>query len=248
MRKTILSLIILLSFCTVASAQKSTKQERNLITSGNQLYKQQKYAEAAADYQAALTANPSSAEARYNLGLTQLRLSSAKNIDEKEKDEYKKQASDNLSSVASLGSSKPKLASMANYNLGNNAFNTEDLTKAIEYYKQALRLNPNDGDARRNLRIAQKKQQQNQNNKDQNKDQNKDNNKDQNKDNKQDQNQQNKNQDQDKQQNQDRSQLNQQTANQILQAVENKENQTRARVNAYGDKSTSQNRSGRKNW
>jgi tetratricopeptide (TPR) repeat protein len=244
MRKTILSLIILLSFCTVASAQKSTKQERNLITSGNQLYKQQKYAEAAADYQAALTANPSSAEARYNLGLTQLRLSSAKNIDEKEKDEYKKQASDNLSSVASLGSSKPKLASMANYNLGNNAFNTEDLTKAIEYYKQALRLNPNDGDARRNLRIAQKKQQQNQNNKDQNKD----NNKDQNKDNKQDQNQQNKNQDQDKQQNQDRSQLNQQTANQILQAVENKENQTRARVNAYGDKSTSQNRSGRKNW
>ena len=40
------------------------------------------------------------------------------------------------------------------YNLGNVAFNTDDLNGAIEHYKEALRLNPADTDAKHNLELA----------------------------------------------------------------------------------------------
>ena len=93
-------------------------------------------------------------------------------------------------------------------------------------------------------------------NQDQNQDQDQNKDQDQNQDQNQDQ-QQNKdqNQDQNKDKNQDQNQqqnqpdINQQTADQILKAMENKENQTRARVTTgnQGDKSTDRNRS-RKNW
>ena len=162
----------------------------------------------------------------------------------------------NLSAVASQAKEKPGLASKANYNLGNLEFNVKDYKKAIEYYKQALRIDPNDNSARKNLRIAQKQlQNQDQDKQDQNKDQNqdqqnqdKDQNKDQNQDQNKDQNQQNQNQDK-QDQKQKENNISQQTANQILQAIDNKENQTRARVNRAnkGDKSVGQG-SARKKW
>ncbi len=160
--------------------------------------------------------------------------------------------------VSKLGSQKPDLAAKANYNLGNVCFNSEGYPQALDYYKQALRLNPDDAAAKRNLRITQLKMQNQNQDKDKNQDQNKDQNQDQNKDQNKDQNQ-NKDQDQNKDQNQDQQQnknqqqqpqdINQQTADQILKAMENKENQTRARVGngSQGDKTKGQNRS-RKNW
>lgn len=42
----------------------------------------------------------------------------------------------------------------AYYNLGNVAFNSEDLATAVEQYKAALRLNPSDADAKHNLELA----------------------------------------------------------------------------------------------
>ena len=150
---------------------------------------------------------------------------------------------------------KPRLASMANYNLGNVAFNSEDYSKALGYYKQALRLNPNDDKARRNLRITQLKIQ-DQDNQDQDKDKEEDQkDKEQNQDQQQNQNQnQDQNQDKQDQQNNQQQQpkpqdINQQTADQILKAMENKENQTRARVATgnQGDKSKGRNRNN-KNW
>ncbi len=156
-----------------------------------------------------------------------------------------------------MGSVKPKLASMANYNLGNVAFNSEDYKQALGYYKQALRLNPNDDNARRNLRITQLKIQDQDDNQDQNqdKDQNQQNqDKDQDKQDKQDQQQDQQDQQKQDQQNNQQQQpkpqdINQQTADQILKAMENKENQTRARVATgnQGDKSKGRNRN-TKNW
>ncbi|MDE6143284.1 MAG: tetratricopeptide repeat protein, partial [Muribaculaceae bacterium] len=155
--------------------------------------------------------------------------------------------------VSKMGSERPQLAARANYNLGNVAFDSEDYENALNFYKQSLRLNPDDASAKRNLRITQLKLQDK--NKDKDQDKNQDKNQDQNKDQNKDQNQnkpQNQNQDQNQDNKQDKRQqpdINQQTADQILKAMENKENQTRARVNAgnQGDKSSGGNRS-RKNW
>ena len=93
-----------------------------------------------------------------------------------------------------------KVAENSYYNLGNIAFDRQNYTQSIEMYKSALRINPENDDARENLRLAQLKKQEQEQNKDKNKDKNKnkdkeqqdkdkDQNKDQNKDN-QDQNKQ----------------------------------------------------------
>lgn len=244
--------------CGEANAEKveSNRKERNFIKEGNKLYNEGRYRAAYQKYQEALKENPNSAAGRYNLGLSQIRLGSNPSDTTQSAKDMLKNGCQTMEQVAKMGAEKPDLAARANYNLGNVAFDSEDFANALNYYKQSLRLNPDDEAARRNLRITQLKlQNQNQDqNKDQNqdKDQNKDQNQDQNKDQNQDQ---NKDQNQDQQQNQNQNQqqqqqdINQQTADQILKAMENKENQTRARVGngTQGDKSTGRNRS-RKNW
>ncbi len=214
-----------------ASAQ-STRTERRHINTGNRLYEQSKFADAQREYQAALKANPSSAVATYNLGLSQLRQ--IKNLKDTTSQNagLRKEAVSNLSAVANMAASKPGLAAKANYNLGNMEFNSENYKGAIDYYKQSLRIDPSDERARKNLRIAQKKlqqQQQNQDKKDQDKkDQDK---QDQDKKDQQQQQQKQDQQDQQKQDQQKDQQISPQTSQQILQAVDNKENAVRARVN-----------------
>ena len=63
------------------------------------------------------------------------------------------------------------------YNLGNAQFQLNDLEGAIGSYRDSLRLNPNDVDAKHNLEIALQllKEQQNQSNKQQNPSEKKDN-------------------------------------------------------------------------
>ena len=117
-----------------------------------------------------------------------------------------------------------------------------------------MRRNPDNDKARENLRLAQKRleEQQNQND-DKNQDQNKDDNKEQEQKENQNQNQ-NQNQDQNKdpnqdkqqqqQQNQDKQQqqqqqsggISKQNAEKILKAMENEENATRQRINAEKNK------------
>ena len=246
----LLSLIAL--DCGSAVAQ-SVRAERRLINEGNKLYNERKFAEAAKKYESAIGVNSSSAVGHYNLGLAQIKqVTNPQDTTPKSKS-LLDNARKNLSSVGALAKDKPGLASKANYNLGNLEYNQKEYKNAIEYYKQALRIDPSDNSARKNLRIAQKQMQNQDQNKDQNKDQNQDQNKDQNKDQNQDKNKdqnkdQNKNQDQNQDQKQDNN-ISQQVANQILQAVDNKENQTRARVNraSKGDKSKGEGGS-RKRW
>ena len=53
----------------------------------------------------------------------------------------------------------PELAPEAFYNLGNARLATKDASGAVEAYKQALRLNPGDANAKWNLELALKEQQ-----------------------------------------------------------------------------------------
>ena len=225
MSKRILYIMILLLTlgAGVPAAQASTRAERKLVTKGNKLYTERKFVEAASVYEEALKENPQSTSARYNLGLAQLRQVKNPADTTPANRQMLDRARKNLADVANRAKDKPGLAAKANYNLGNLEFNTEQYQKAIDYYKQALRIDPADDHARKNLRIAQKKlqQQQNQNQDQQNQDQEQ----------KQDQQQQQQQQQQQERQQPQEQQINEQTAERILQAMDNKENQTRARVN-----------------
>lgn len=238
--------VMLLGISTVPVAQASTRAERRLVTKGNKLYTERKFVEAESVYQEALRENPQSTSARYNLGLSQLRQ--VKNLKDSTPKTQKliEGARQNLTEAARNVKQCPGIAAKANYNLGNMEFNMEQYQKAIDYYKQSLRIDPDDDNARRNLRIAQKKlQQQNQDKNQQNQDQQ---DKKDRQDQKNQQQQQQPQQQEQKQQPQEQK-INEQTAQRILQAMDSKENQTRARVNraAKGEKSVG-NGSARKRW
>ena len=232
----------LFSAVSAYGAGESTKQERNAITEGNKLYGEGRYRAAMQKYQQALQENGNSAVARYNLGLSQIRIGSNPSDTTQAAKDMVAKGCQAMEQVAKMGATNPGLAAKANYNLGNVSFNSEDYRNALNYYKQALRLNPDDNAARRNLRITQLKLD--------NQDDNQDQNQDQNQNQQQNQDQQNQDQQQDKKDPQQQQQdINQQTADQILQAMENKENQTRARVATGnpGDKSNGR-RKNPKNW
>lgn len=228
--------------CIDTASATTNRKERRMVTQGNELFKGGHYLEAGEKYQQALKLEPSSKEALYNLGLTYIRRAGEAQSDSL-RQQLAKAGAEAMQNVAQAVKEKPNLAADAMYNLGNIAFNSEDYAQAVEMYKHSLRVRPEDEKTRRNLRIAQKKLQQNQD--DQNKDQNKD-------QDKQDQDKQDQDQNKDQQQNQDQQQqqqppqqqeINPQAAEQILNAMENKENQTRARVNKAnnGEKATGRN-------
>ena len=233
-------------------APKMTKQERVCLRNGNKLYEKKRFAEAEVEYRKALQANPASEKARFNLATALMRQGSATAQQNDEKNPMI-QAEGILANLAE-GAQDKLLRGKACYDLGNIAYGRQDYGKAVEMYKHALRCNPDDDQARHNLRIAQLKKQeqdknkdknknndqnkdQNQDNKDQNKNQNKDQNKDQDKQN-QDQNKDKQNQNQNNQNNQDQQQkpqqggMSQQNAEQVLKAMQDRERATQQRINA----------------
>lgn len=247
----LISLILAGAVAAPIAEAKSTRSERRMINSGNKLYSDRKFKEAAADYQRALTINPGSAVATYNLALASMKqVGNLKDTTEANK-KLIATATENFTKVAQMKSEQPGLAEKAFYNMGNMAFNMEQYQQAVAYYKDALRIDPNDNNARKNLRIAQLHLQK----KDQNKDQNKQSKQNQDQD-KKDQDKKDQNKDQNQNQNQDQKQppkegnnINQQTAARILQAVDNKENQTRGRVQrASKENKQVSGRSHRKRW
>lgn len=222
-------LLLIISAVSLDASATVNRKERRMVSEGNELYKDGHFLEAGEKYREALKIEPSSKEALYNLGLTYIRRANAAQSDSL-RTQLAKAGAEAMQTVAQSAKEKPALAADALYNLGNIAFNSEDYANAVQMYKSSLRIRPEDENARRNLRIAQKKlkqNDQNQDKQDQNEDQKQDQQQDQNKDQQQDQNEQ----DQQQQQQPKEQEINPQAAEQILNAMENKENQTRARVN-----------------
>ena len=231
------------------------KAERENIRKGNKEYRQQKYSTAEQRYKSALKVNPNSKESIYNLANTSYKQG---RWDEALKG-YEK--------YVQLEKQNPLNLSKAFHNMGNVYLHKHPakdekenyLEKAIDSYKQSLRLNPNDEETRYNLAVAQKLRQDqggggknNNKDKDKNKDKNK---KDKNKDqNKQDQNKQNQNQnkDQNKQDQNKQEQMSQENANQILKAIEQDEKATQAKIEQMKAQERKQknedNRRNNKDW
>jgi Mg-chelatase subunit ChlD len=203
-RAAAITTVLLLAALGVAlpsSAQSTDAQVR----SGNRYYRKKDLDRSIQQYQSAVRQSPTNPTANYNLGNAQFRKN---NYDEAAR-----------SYDATVQNSKDKnLKEKGYYNKGVALIKQKKLPESIDAWKQALRLDAADSDARENLEKAmmeQKQQQQQQ--KDQNKQQ-----KDQ-KDQKKDQ---KKNQDQQQQPQQQKpqpSRLNKQQVEQLLKALEQKE-------------------------
>lgn len=207
------------------------RKEREFIKKGNKLYNDKRYADAEVEYKKALSVNPNSHLGNYNLALSLIQQSGGTNTEGE--NNPLKDATELLGSVAQY-SKDADLRSKAYYNLGNLAYNQQDYGTSIEMYKNALRQNPDDEQARENLRLAQLKkneQEQNKNNQDKkdNKDKEKEQDKKDNKEDKQDKKEDNKQQQQQQPQPQEMSKENME---QILQTMQNQEKATQEKVNA----------------
>lgn len=217
--------------------------ERSDIRRGNKLYQQGKYPEAEVFYKKAEQKSATSYEAAFNMAgalYKQQRYEQAGAI-------YAKLAQDG---------SNPTAQANVFYNNGNTLMagrqaDQAKLDQAIESYKNALRINPSDMQAKFNLAYAQKlKQEQQDKDKDKNQDKNKDNqdqnqNKDQqNQDQNKDKNKDNK--DQQKEQPQEPKPEQKQDSERMLNAVQASEDNTKKKVEEQ--KAAAAGKSDGKNW
>lgn len=225
-------IIVTVAFLLVGGTNAVAQTDRNLIRQGNRAFKSQKWAAAETQYRKAIFKNQKNPQAIYNLGCALLA-----------------QQKDSLAMVqfgnAVQLESNIFRRSKSYHNMGVVMQNHREYAQAIEYYKMALRCNPQDNETRYNLALCKKllknnqQNQNNKNNKDKNKnDKNKDkkNDKNKNKDgqNKNDQNKDKQNKNQDKN-NSDKNKQNQEkmsrdNAEQLLNAAIQQEKATKRKM------------------
>jgi len=185
--------------------------ERKYIRQGNREYFDSAFDQSELKYRKALEKDLSSYEGNFNLG------------DALYKEDKFDDASRRFIDLAGK-ETDPKDLSKICYNLGNSLLQSGKVGESIEAYKNALRNNPDDIDAKHNLAWAMRllqQQQQQQQQQNQNQDQN---NKDQ-------QNQQKQDQDkQEQQQNQQKDKISQEDANRLLEALQQDEKQLQEKL------------------
>lgn len=256
--KRLLIIIFVLFTISPLFAQK----ERWQVRAGNRAYDNAKYQKAELDYRRALQKDSTSVTAKYNLANTMYRQKNVQGAEQMAAGLLKSAGAktSDKDSTATQETSAPVFMSPENmaktyHNLGNFTLNQKKYSEAVEAYKNSLRLNPKDMETKSNLAYAQKmlkdqQDKQNKQNQDQNKDQNKDKNKDKNDQNKdkQDPNK-DQNKDPEKPQNQQAPppKITPQAAQQMLQAIQNKENETQDKVKKEKAKLL-ESRKNEKNW
>lgn len=218
----------LISSAKEINEDETTRREREFIRNGNKFYDEKRYADAEVEYKKAISENPNSQIGNYNLALSLIKQSGGTNVEGE--NNPLKDASELLSSVAQ-GSKNPELRSKAFYNLGNLAYNQQQYAQSIEMYKNALRENPEDNQARENLRLAQLKKQEQEQNKDKNKNDKKDKKEDK-KDNNQDKEDKKEDNKQQQPQQPKPQEMSKENMEQILQTMQNQEKATQEKVNA----------------
>ena len=224
--------ILVFALMVLGLAKVGAQNDRNFIRQGNRAYHKQKWAAAETQYRKAISKNQKNPQAIYNLGCALLA---------QQKDSL---ALVHFGNAAQLESNIFR-RSKSYHNMGVVMQNHREYAQAIEYYKMALRCNPQDNETRYNLALCKKllknnqQNQNNKNNKDKNKnDKNKDkkNDKNKNKDgqNKNDQNKDKQNKNQDKN-NSDKNKQNQEkmsrdNAEQLLNAAIQQEKATKRKM------------------
>lgn len=197
----ILTIIILASILALFQINVSAQSTRSLVNDGVELYNEKKYADAEVNFKKGSEESPQNFEAKFNLG------------DAYYKQERYDEAMKSFQSAFVDAKDELEKAKLY-YNIGNSLLKSQKIKESVGAYKESLKLNPTDQQAKYNLSYAlnmlKNPNQDQQKNQDQNKDQNKDE-KDQ-----QDQNQQNQDQQKQDQQKQEQQQQSQQQKEQEL--------------------------------
>ena len=205
----------------VASALSLTgfaQKENPSIANGNNLYKQNNFKQSAAEYKKALSLAPENPVANYNLGNASFKA-----------DDFETAVS---SYDAAIKNSKLKgNREKAHYNQGVSYSKQQKLAESIDAWKNALKLDPEDNEARENLQKAllEKKKQDEENKKKEDEKKKDDKNKDKNKDKKD---EEKKDKEKDKPEPQQPSKLNQKQVEQLLKALAQKEKELQDRMQA----------------
>ncbi len=131
--------------------------ERGLVRKGNRQFGRERYERSVDSYTRALEAAPGCFEAGYNLSNALFRS-----------ERYDK-AEQTLKNFVTDSTRTAKERADAYYNLGNTQFMQQKLQEALESYRNSLRLNPEDMEAKYNYAytkklLEQQQQQQNQEN------------------------------------------------------------------------------------
>lgn len=159
-----LYICLFLFACAGASAQQMP--ERGQVRKGNRLYNKGEYKESMERYGRALALDPQSFEATYNLGNA---LYKSEMYDKSEQT-LQRAAADSLRSDEERAE--------AFYNLGNAQFQQKKYKEALASYRQSLRMNPSDTEAKYNYAYTKRLLDEQQNggggDQDKEKDQNKD--------------------------------------------------------------------------
>ncbi len=223
--------LMLLSPSLLSSAMAQT--DRQYVRQGNKQFRSGDYPNAEVSYRKAIEKNPKNSQAVFNLGNALMA---------QKKDSAAVQQFESASKLET----NPLRKAQAFHNMGVICQTHKMYGEAIEAYKNALRLNPNDNETRYNYVLCkhqQQKQNQNQQNQNQqgNDDQKKDQQKDQQKpDQKKDQ------QDDKKQQEQPKPQMSKENAEQLLNAAIQNEKQTQDKLKKAQQQP--QRRNIQKNW
>lgn len=209
------------------------QNEKSLVRKGNRDYKKGDFSEAELQYRKSIEKNNKTQEGKFNLG------------DALYKQGKYDEAAGTFQNLSNEKTDKD-LKAKSFFNQGNSLLKAEKYQESANAYKESLKINPNDEDARYNyvyalskLRQQQQQQQQDKNNKDNkdNKDKNKDQQKNQDKkdDKKNDKNQQqNQNQQQKDQKDQkeqaQQPKISKEDAERMLQAVNNDEKELQKKM------------------
>lgn len=222
---------LLITALMLSSLAVYAQADNKYIRKGNREYNKENYPESEILYRKAIDKNRSSQKAVFNAGDALYK--------QKKYEDAGKMFLDNLNS----GTADKNQKSSAFYNLGNSLLMNNKIQESIEAYKNSLRLNPGNMEAKYNLAYAQDllaKQQQEQQQQDKNEKSDQDDKKNDKQDQEKEQNQ-NQNQNQNQEQNQDNQADNQkmneqqqglskEDAERILNALENDEKRIQEKV------------------
>jgi Ca-activated chloride channel family protein len=136
-------LLAALAFAFTPAAAASA---RAMVEEGNRLFEEGRLDEALRQYTQAQVEDPEAPEIHLNIGNVLYRQGEF----EKAKEAYRR----------AFQAQNRALAESARYNSGTASLSAGELESAVEDFREALRLNPEDADARRNLELALMRQQQ----------------------------------------------------------------------------------------
>jgi len=215
------NILIILSF--LISFNSFSQNKKSFLRDGNKLYGDSSYNEAEMQYRKSLEKDQDYFNASFNLA------------DAVYKQERYDESSALFDALKNNTTNNTDL-SKVHHNLGNSLAKQQKLDEAIDEYKNALRINPNDNDTRHNLAITQKrkKEKENKDKNKENKDEQKQDKEEENKDNEEENkdNEENKEQKhnqekkEDKQENkpeEKREKMSKETAEKMLEAIQQKE-------------------------